>query len=107
MKKTTNWINVEDIDWKPLGDGICMKMLSEDPETGAYTRLLKFDPGAGTTEISVHNFWEEAIILKGSILDETAGVQIKEGFYTCRKPGTKHGPFKSPNGCLVLEFTYW
>jgi len=106
MKKSINWINIEDIPWKVLKEGIYVKVLSSDPETGTYTRLLKFDPGARTSEVSIHNFWEEVFVLKGSIIDETAGMQVREGFYICREPGTKHGPFKSLDGCLLLECTY-
>lgn len=45
--------------WKPVeGDtlGIKEKILSMDPETKAYTRLLKFPPGLQTAETLVHDF---------------------------------------------------
>jgi len=27
--------------------------------------------------------------------------------YACRPPGTPHGPFKSVNGCVLLESHYY
>jgi anti-sigma factor ChrR (cupin superfamily) len=106
MKKEKNWTDVMHMPWSELGKGIYVKILNIDEETGSYTRLLKFDAGAETKEVSVHDFWEEAFIIKGTIIDESIGAEVREGSYVCRAPGTKHGPFRSPNGCLIIEFTY-
>ena len=59
----TEWL------WRPVeGDtlGIKEKILSEDPETGDYTRMLKFPPGIETSETLVHDFWEEVLIVEGT-----------------------------------------
>ena len=48
-------------------EGIMEKIVSIDPETGSYTRFLKFPP-LETTELAlVHDFWEEVYIIKGSL----------------------------------------
>ena len=52
-------------EWHPIeGDklGIMEKILSRDPDTGDYTRILKFPPGIETKETLVHDFWEEVLI---------------------------------------------
>ena len=59
-------------EWRPVeGDtlGIKEKILSHDPETGDYTRMLKFPPGIETAETLVHDFWEEVLIVEGSLYD--------------------------------------
>jgi len=49
--------------------GIKEKILSYDAETGGYTRILKFPPGIETTETLVHDFWEEVLIIEGTLYD--------------------------------------
>ncbi|MEM3708943.1 MAG: cupin domain-containing protein [Nitrososphaerales archaeon] len=106
MKSRIDWINVESLEWRKIGSGVYVKILNEDSENNTYTRLLKFEPGAKTAEASIHEFWEEVFVVNGSLIDESSGAEIKEGYYACRPPGTKHGPFKSVTGCLVIEFTF-
>ena len=95
-------------DWKNVeGDtfGIKEKILSYDPETGDYTRMLKFPPGIETSETLVHDFWEEVYILEGSYWN---GDEYQEaGMYTCKPPGIKHGPFRTEEGYLLYEIRYY
>jgi len=94
------------IQWRQVEGaqkGIVEKILSYDPETGSYTRLLKFPPGIVTTEVLVHDFWEEVYILKGSLTDLNKNETYIEGMYACRPPGMKHGPYSIPYGCMTLE----
>ena len=59
-------------EWRLVeGDtlGIKEKILSLDPETGDYTRMLKFPPGIETSETLVHEFWEEVLLIEGSLTD--------------------------------------
>jgi len=98
------------IGWRQVEgaqEGIIEKILSEDPESGDYTRLLKFPPGTITTETLVHEFWEEVYILKGSLSDIKKKETYIEGFYACRPPGMLHGPYEIPNGCMTLEIRYY
>ena len=69
-------IEFRDIDvgweWQPIeGDdlGIKEKILSRDEATGDYTRLLKFPPGIETTQTLEHEFWEEVLLVEGSLHD--------------------------------------
>lgn len=88
-------------------EGIIEKILSHDPETGNYTRLLKFPPGITTKEMLVHDFWEEVYILKGSLIDVNKNETYVEGMYACRPPQMTHGPYSIPNGCTTFEIRYF
>jgi ChrR Cupin-like domain len=97
-------------------DGIKQKILAADIDetnkTGSRSRLLRFDPGAYSTEPFVHDHWEEVYLVSG---DLTVGNDAKgnggEAFsaptYACRPPGVYHGPFKSEGGCVLYETHYY
>ena len=96
-------------EWQPVeGDtlGILEKILSLDPETGDYTRLLKFPPGIETSETLVHDFWEEVWLVSGSLHDVQKDLTFLPGYYACRPPGMKHGPYRIPYGCVTFEIRY-
>ena len=96
--------------WRPVeGDtlGIQEKILSEDRVTGDYTRVLKFPPGIETKETLVHDFWEEVWIIEGSLFDIAKKETYLPGFYACRPPGMKHGPYRIPYGCVTFEIRYY
>jgi hypothetical protein len=95
--------------WRPVeGDtlGIKEKILSVDPETKSYSRLLKLPPGIRTTETLAHDFWEEELILGGEMIDLGKKQTFCAGFYACRPPGTKHGPYDIPRGCITFQIRY-
>lgn len=82
--------------------------LSIDEETGEYTRLTRFLPGADTTELGgkSHLYPEEVFIVSGRIYDKAFGVWLETGHYASRPPGEMHGPFKTDDGCVVLEISF-
>ena len=96
---------------QPIGGvaGLTEKILSHDPETGDYTRMLQFAPGTDTSPMGVqcHDFWEEVWIIEGSIHDLSLDRTFVAGMYACRPPGMPHGPWRSPNGCRTLEIRYY
>lgn len=96
----THW-EWQDVEGDTLG--IKEKILSHDPETGNYTRVLKFPPGIQTAETLVHDFWEEVWIISGSLRDLAKKETYLAGFYACRPPGMKHGPYDIPEGCVTFE----
>jgi len=89
--------------------GLSEKILSRDPETGDYTRMLHFEPGTDTTPMGVqrHDFWEEVWIVEGSIHDLELDQTFSAGMYACRPPGMPHGPWRSPDGCTTFEVRYY
>lgn len=95
--------------WQPVSgeaQGVVEKILSRDPETGDYSRLLRFPAGFSGVETLTHSFWEEVYILDGSLLDIRTGQAFSKGFYACRPPGMVHGPYRTPEGCMTFETRY-
>ena len=102
---------VHEDKWKPLKglDGIAEELtLSVDNETGEYTRLTRFFPGADTTRFGgkSHSYPEEVFIVSGRLYDKAVGMWLEAGHYTSRPPGELHGPFTTDVGCLVLELSF-
>ena len=97
--------------WKPVKglDGIAEELtLSVDSETGEYTRLTRFLPGADTTPFGgkSHKYPEEVFIVSGRLFDHAFGSWLEQGHYASRPPGEVHGPFRTDTGCVVLELSY-
>src|ERR1700722_16975120 len=94
----------EDIEQKILAGG-----LDEKNKVGNRTRLLRFQPGAFTTEPFVHDYWEEVYLISGDMT--VGGGESAQTFlpntYARRPPGIYHGPFRSDRGCVMLEFHYY
>lgn len=86
-------------------EGMLEKVLASDPDTGDLTRLTRWEPGTDSSSLGVqaHSFWEEVFILDGSIEDLTLHKRFGSGFYACRPPGMKHGPWRSAEGVVQLE----
>ncbi|MDR1934395.1 MAG: cupin [Candidatus Accumulibacter sp.] len=96
--------------------GALEKILSGSLDTvmkqGSCTRLLKFPPGLHTRKPVLHDFWEEVFLVSGDLTvgnDENGegGTPFSAYTYAVRPPGAWHGPFKSNNGCLMLEIHYY
>jgi hypothetical protein len=99
------------LPWRPVehdAAGLVEQILSHDPETGDYTRLLRFPPGADTSAAGTlqHEFWEEVLVLEGAIHDLRLDKTFSRGMYACRPPGMPHGPWRSPDGALTFEIRY-
>jgi len=97
--------------WEPVKglEGIAEELtLSIDAETGEYTRLTRFLPGANTTPFGgkTHAYPEEVFIVSGRLYDHAFGRWLDAGDYASRPPGELHGPFKTDTGCLVLEVSF-
>ncbi|MEX0828217.1 MAG: hypothetical protein WD005_04610 [Haliea sp.] len=97
-------------------DGIEHKILSgsldEEAKHGTRTRLLRFQAGTFSTVPFIHDYWEEVYLVSGDLIvgnDEygNGGESFGPNTYACRPPGTYHGPFKSKNGCMLLEVHYY
>ncbi len=108
-----------DAGWEvPAGypDGIAQKILAgeldEAAQAGNRTRLLRFGPGVFTTVPFCHDYWEEVYLVSGDLSvgsDEhgNGGERFEPNTYACRPPGVDHGPFRSDEGCLLLEVHYY
>jgi hypothetical protein len=96
--------------------GVRQKILASDLDErarrGSRTRLLRFDPGAFTTEPFIHDHWEEVFVLEGDLTvgndkEGRGGESFPAKTYACRPPGVWHGPFKSERGCTLFEIHYY
>jgi len=82
--------------------------LSQDEDTGEYTRLTRFHPGADTRAFGGkrHAYPEEVFIVSGRLYDAAFDRWLETGHYASRPPGELHGPFKTDVGCVVLEVSF-
>jgi hypothetical protein len=116
MAKTTitywNPLNPDNsAQWKPIDglQGMAEELtLSIDVETGEYTRLTRFHPGADTTPFGgkSHPYPEEVLIVSGRLYDQAFDMLLEAGHYASRPPGEIHGPFRTDVGCVVLELSF-
>lgn len=113
MSKSTRtyWNPLTSNEWTPiLGmEGMAEELtLSIDTESGEYTRLTRFLPGADTKEFGgkSHEYPEEIFIVSGRLYDAAFDQWLELGHYASRPPGELHGPFKTEEGCIVLEISF-
>ena len=90
------------IEFKPMVDN-----LDETARTGTRTRLVRFAPGAFTSGQFSHTYWEEFFLLSGDFKDLARDLHHQAHVYSCRPPGTLHGPFRSDGGCVIFEVQYY
>ncbi len=89
--------------------GVMQKILAgsldEENKKGSRTRLLRFEPGAFTSEPFEHDYWEEVFQISGTMTVQ--GLTFRPWTYAVRPPHTPHGPFRSDEGCLLFEIHYF
>ena len=115
-KPEMEFFDTELIPWKPVEGvaGAYEKILSMDPDTGSYTRLIMSapdihayikHPDTPPGKTLIHNdFLEENFIIRGTLVDVVNNKTYKAGYYACRPLGMKHGPFYHPTGAITFEF---
>ncbi len=115
MKTTTTYFNpLQKINlnqWEDIEgtDGNLQQLtLSEDLETGDYTRLTRFKDGYSTKTFGAksHDYPEEIFIVSGKIYDEAFDIWLEQGHYASRPPFEVHGPFTAEGDVVVLEMSY-
>ncbi|NOX43530.1 MAG: hypothetical protein GXP19_07335 [Gammaproteobacteria bacterium] len=97
--------------WEPIEDSdgqLEQLTLAIDNNSGDYTRLTRFKPGADTFAFGAksHAYPEEIFIVKGRLYDAAFDRWLNAGEYASRPPGEIHGPFKTDVECIVLEMSY-
>ena len=80
-------------------------VLDEPAQVGVRTRLIRFRPGTVANDVFVHDYWEEVYLIDGHL--NVGGDDFHAPSYACRPPGTPHGPFASPKGCVFFEIQYY
>ncbi|WP_326708488.1 cupin domain-containing protein [Streptomyces sp. NBC_01474] len=85
------------------------KVLSQDPDDPVVlTRLVRWLPGLDTSDAGVitHDYVEEVYLLEGDLVDLTLGQTFGPGHFASRRPSMRHGPYRTPAGCTMLEIRY-
>ena len=95
----SRYVDVGDLPWKPTPcEGVDMKILLQDEESGLMTALFRWAPGA---RLSLHEHVdiEQSYILEGSLVDEEG--EATAGNFVWRPAGNRHWA-TAPNGALIL-----
>jgi len=97
--------------WKPIEglEGMAEELtLSIDEHSGEYTRLTRFFASADTVSFGgkSHHYPEEIFIVSGRLYDAAFEMWLEAGYYASRPAGEIHGPFKTDEGCVVLEVSF-
>ncbi|MFI5708520.1 cupin domain-containing protein [Kribbella sp. NPDC051620] len=106
MKAEYEFFPAADVPWTEDGPGITQRVLTR-AEDGMLTRIARWAPGTSTgDEVIRHEYFEEVYLLEGSLTDLTLGKTFTAGDYAARRPGMPHGPYRTDEGCTMLETRY-
>jgi ChrR Cupin-like domain len=98
------------LPWRAVAGepGVWERVLAEDPATGLLTRLVRWDRGVTSPSAGpvAHAYFEEVLILSGSLHDLSLSQTFDAGHYACRPPNMIHGPWRTAEGCIMLETRY-
>lgn len=83
------------------GSMLAHKTLYEDPETRAYTYLVRQGAGWSEPKLEAHATWEELILLEGDYLMGHNGL-VRAGTYIYRPGDIPHGPQATQKGSVWL-----
>jgi quercetin dioxygenase-like cupin family protein len=94
-------IVTDPLPWKSSGfPGVSMRVVYEDPTTGATTVLTRLEPGAIIPAHRHSRANESVFVLTGDFVE--AGITYETGTFFVGAAGTIHGPHESRTGCTVL-----
>jgi hypothetical protein len=106
VKEQHEFFPAADVPWTEDGRGITQRVLSK-AEDGTLTRIARWAPGTVSgDEVIRHEYFEEVYLLEGSLTDLTLGRTFRQGDYAARRPGMPHGPYRTDEGCTMLETRY-
>ncbi len=95
----SRYVDVESLPWeKTRFDGIEMKTLLHDEQSGLLTALMRMAPGSFLPDHE-HVAIEQTFVLEGSLADEQG--EATTGNYVWRPAGSRHVAH-SPGGALLL-----
>ena len=70
--------------------------------------MVRWEAGLDTSSVGpvAHEYFEEVLIISGSMHDLGLERTFGAGWYACRPPGMIHGPWTTSDGCVMLEIRY-
>lgn len=80
--------------------GVSIRVLWNDPATGAMTVITQMSPGATIPRHSHTHADETVFVLEGDFIED--GQSHEAGTYFVGKKQTPHGPHATKGGCRVL-----
>ena len=96
-------VNVDELPWRPMGEGAWAKLLRACPETGTWTVMLK--QAAGTVAPPhKHLAPAEFYVLKGRI--EYRGGVAEAGYFAREPMGADHPQTSFPEETIYLFTSY-
>ena len=110
MKQQCEFFAASGRAWEPGPvAGTDEKVLARDPDDPEIlTRLVRWPAGFDTSPAGVitHAWVEEVYLLEGELVDISLGTRFGVGQYASRQPGMPHGPYRTEDGCTMLEVRY-
>ena len=108
MKQELEFFAAEELRWEPCWvDGMDDKVLSRDSDDPQIlTRLVRWKAGLAVPGVMTHDWVEEVYILDGELVDDTLGKSFGPGHFASRPPHMQHGPYRTVDGCTMLEIRY-
>ncbi|MCG6117174.1 MAG: cupin domain-containing protein [Aquimonas sp.] len=88
-----------ELPWFTAFEGVQVQTLRCDPEAREQVTLWRLSPGARIPRHS-HSAREECLVLEGAIVH--AGQRHPAGDFLVAEAGSRHQPFDSPEGALLL-----
>lgn len=85
--------------WVPVFEGAEVQTLRFDADLRRQITLWRLAPGARIPR-HTHSAREECVVLEGAIVH--AGQRHAAGDFLVAEPGSRHQPFDSPEGALLL-----
>ncbi|MBI1190705.1 MAG: cupin domain-containing protein [Tepidisphaera sp.] len=94
-------VNAEAVPAQPLElPGVSIRVLWNDPATGAMTVITQMAPGSVIPRHSHTHADETVFVLEGDFIED--GRSHGPGTYFVGKKQTPHGPHATKGGCRVL-----
>jgi hypothetical protein len=105
MKDELEFFDVETVPWRPdpNAPGVSERVLSREADGEVGARIARWAPGTGTSGVIQHDYFEEVLLLEGSLHDITLDRTFRAGHFASRPPGMPHGPYRTVDGCTMLE----
>jgi len=96
----SRYVDVDALPWQTTRfDGIEMKTLVSDPDSGLLTTLVRMQSGAVLPDHE-HTEIEQTYVLDGSLVDNEG--EVTAGNFVWRPKGSRHSAH-APRGALLLS----
>ena len=96
----SRYVRTDEVPWERMCEGIDMKVLVRDDESGLFTGLFSLAPGAVVPD-HVHNDIEQTYVLEGTFSDGDGDAHA--GDFIWRPKGNRHEAY-TRDGCTILAF---